>query len=61
MPYASDKQRKFFEGCRHSPKHMDGKCPGKGTLNEFHDAEYHSGETQTKALRARRAAKTARD
>ena len=59
MPYVSDKQRKFFEGCRHSPKHMSGQCPDEKTLTDFHNAEYH-GETQTKALRARRAAKTAR-
>jgi hypothetical protein len=60
MPYVSDSQRKFFEGCRHNPKHMGGKCPPEKTLNDFHNAEYHSGETQMQALRTRRAAKTAR-
>lgn len=36
MPYKSDKQRRFFEGCRHDPKHMKGECPDEKTLGEFH-------------------------
>lgn len=50
MPYKSSKQRKFFEGCKHNPAHMKGKCPDAGTLNEFHDAEYHS-KIQKRAMK----------
>lgn len=42
MPYKSVKQERFFEGCRHNPKHMKGSCPDEATLSEFHNAEYHA-------------------
>ena len=44
MPYASGKQERFMEGCRHSPKHMKGKCPDDKTLSEFHTAEKAKGQ-----------------
>lgn len=40
MPYKSDAQRKYFEGCRSNPTQMKGKCPPKKVLDEFHRASY---------------------
>lgn len=42
MPYKSAKQQRFFEGCRANPGKMGGNCPDRKTLNEFHNAEFHT-------------------
>ncbi len=47
MPYKSTAQEHFFEGCRHNPRHMKGRCPDEKMLSEFHNAE--------KTLKAKRA------
>ena len=44
IPYKSAKQAAFLEGCRHSPRHMAGKCPDDKTLSEFHTAEKAKGQ-----------------
>jgi len=40
MPYKSDKQRKFMEGCRNNPSEMSN-CPPKEVVNKFHQETYH--------------------
>jgi hypothetical protein len=52
MPYSSDKQRKFFELCRHTPQHARGSCPDEKTLSEFHNAEFHA--TAERRMKAKR-------
>lgn len=44
MPYVSERQEHYMEGCKHNPKHMKGKCPDSKTLNEFHNAEKAKGQ-----------------
>ncbi len=39
MPYASEKQARYFRMCRHSPGKAKGKCPARKVLKEFEDAE----------------------
>ena len=53
MPYESGKQARFFEMCRHSPRHARGQCPDTKTLSEFHNASLHS--TATRRMKAKRA------
>lgn len=31
MPY-TEKAMRFFQGCKHNPRHMKGKCPSAGVL-----------------------------
>ena len=44
MPYVSQKQRSLFEGCRHDPRHMRGRCPDEKTLEKFHREEKAKGQ-----------------
>lgn len=48
MPYESESQRRFFQGCKHNPGSMRGKCPAPKVIEKF---EAHKG-TKRKALPA---------
>ena len=38
MPAPSGKAYRFFQGCKHNPKHMRGKCPSHKVAREFVEA-----------------------
>jgi hypothetical protein len=54
MPY-TDKAERFFQGCRHNPKHMKGKCPDEGFLGKFAAEKAAGMETKEKVAGQRKA------
>jgi hypothetical protein len=35
MPYKSQKQRAYMEGCYHNPGSMSGRCPSKKAIRKI--------------------------
>ena len=35
MPYKSERQKRFFRGCKHNPSKMGKKCPSKKAIAKF--------------------------
>lgn len=35
MPAPSGKSYRFFQGCKHNPRHMRGKCPSEKVSSEM--------------------------
>ena len=48
MPYTK-KAEGFFQGCRHKPKHMKGKCPDNEFLEKFGKEKREGMESKDKA------------
>jgi hypothetical protein len=56
MPY-TEKAERFFQGCRHSPGHMKGKCPDDKFLEKFAKEKHEGMESKEKAEGQKRAAR----
>lgn len=56
MPYTKKAER-FFQGCRHSPEHMKGKCPDSEFLERFAKEKHEGMESKEKAEGQKRAAR----
>ena len=56
MPYTKKAER-FFQGCRHNPGHMKGKCPDDKFLDKFGKEKREGMESKEKAEGQKRAAR----